>query len=250
MLNTIIWYLLKVKNKLIKFEKANEQLPYRKYLFDELINRYTDEYFKGKRFLEIGPRDGIDTFRLEELNPSEIVIFDLPDKTEKNLQWLKNLKVNHKFIEENFMYLEPDFFEKLGKFDLIYFTGVLYHNPEQLRFLQKLYEKLNFGGILVLESATTRKRQLLNKNAVEILYPTTYRGTTTITHLPSSKAIISWLRMVGFQNIVNSNCYKYENYNAIKKRFACIAEKQESDKQDVYYKKQIEDSPYIIGKSK
>ena len=56
----------------------------------------------------------------------------------------------------------------VGKFDLIYFTGVLYHNPEQLRFIQKLYDKLNYGGVLVLESATTRKRKLINENVVEI----------------------------------------------------------------------------------
>ena len=57
---------------------------------------------------------------------------------------------------------------KFGKFDLVYFTGVLYHNPEQLRFIQKLYDKLNYGGVLVFESATTRKRKFINENVVEI----------------------------------------------------------------------------------
>ena len=147
------------------------------------------------------------------------------------------------------MYIVKDEFDSLGKFDLIYFTGVLYHNPEQLRFLQKIYQKLNDNGVLVLESATTRQRSLINKNVVEILYPSTYRGTTTITHLPSKKAILSWLKMVGFNKIFESNCYKPENYNSKNHRFACIAEKTKDDVQEVYYKKQIEESPYIIGAS-
>jgi len=248
-LNTFIWYLIKVKNYLIRFPKVDSELPYRKYLFDELIDIYSEDYFKNKRFLEIGPRDGEDTFRLEALSPKEMVIFDLPDKTENNLTWIKKLKTNYKFIENNFMYIEKDEFDSLGKFDLIYFTGVLYHNPEQLRFLQKIYQKLNNNGVLVLESATTRKRNLINKNVVEILYPSTYRGTTTITHLPSKKAILSWLEMVGFNKIFESNCYKPENYNSKNHRFACIAEKTKDDVQEVYYKKQIEESPYIIGAS-
>ena len=247
MLNTFIWYL--IKNYLIRFPKVDSELPYRKYLFDELIDIYSEDYFKNKRFLEIGPRDGEDTFRLEALSPKEMVIFDLPDKTENNLTWIKKLKTNYKFIENNFMYIVKDEFDSLGKFDLIYFTGVLYHNPEQLRFLQKIYQKLNDNGVLVLESATTRQRSLINKNVVEILYPSTYRGTTTITHLPSKKAILSWLKMVGFNKIFESNCYKPENYNSKNHRFACIAEKTKDDVQEVYYKKQIEESPYIIGAS-
>tara|TARA_X000000368_G_C23043880_1_gene718236 strand:- start:782 stop:1534 length:753 start_codon:yes stop_codon:yes gene_type:complete len=248
-LNTFIWYLIKVKNYLTRFPKVDSELPYRKYLFDELIDIYSEDYFKNKRFLEIGPRDGEDTFRLEALSPKEMVIFDLPDKTENNLTWIKKLKTNYKFIENNFMYIVKDEFDSLGKFDLIYFTGVLYHNPEQLRFLQKIYQKLNDNGVLVLESATTRQRSLINKNVVEILYPSTYRGTTTITHLPSKKAILSWLKMVGFNKIFESNCYKPENYNSKNHRFACIAEKTKDDVQEVYYKKQIEESPYIIGAS-
>ena len=241
--------MIKVKNYLIRFPKVDSELPYRKYLFDELIDIYSEDYFKNKRFLEIGPRDGEDTFRLEALSPKEMVIFDLPDKTENNLTWIKKLKTNYKFIENNFMYIVKDEFDSLGKFDLIYFTGVLYHNPEQLRFLQKIYQKLNDNGVLVLESATTRQRSLINKNVVEILYPSTYRGTTTITHLPSKKAILSWLKMVGFNKIFESNCYKPENYNSKNHRFACIAEKTKDDVQEVYYKKQIEESPYIIGAS-
>ena len=49
-------------------------------------------------------------------------------------------------------------------FDIIWCTGVLYHNPEQLRFYEEAF--LNIikpGGPLVLETATARKIGIDNK---------------------------------------------------------------------------------------
>ena len=57
MLNTLIWYLIKLKNKIIKKQLANSDLPYRHYLFNELLNKYSTNHFEGKRVLEIGPLD-------------------------------------------------------------------------------------------------------------------------------------------------------------------------------------------------
>ena len=249
MFNRIIWLIKKVFIKLLNEEKSDDTYAYRDYLFKELIESYGKEYFNQKRILEIGPKDGEDTFRLEDLNPSELVLVDLADKEEENNKWINKLKCNFKFIEGNFLYFSQKEYEELGKFDLIYFTGVLYHNPEQLRFLQKLYEKLNFGGVLVLESATTRNKKLIKENAVEVLFPETYRNTTTVSHLPSKKAIVSWLNMVGFEKINISKCYEKEDYNVKDVRFACIAEKEESNKASTYYAKQLKEDSFVIGKS-
>ena len=169
MINFIIWKLKKIYFKLFNKPTSKDTLQYRDYLHRELVEIYGVDYFQNKRILEIGPRDGEDSFRIEEFNPSEYVLIDLPDKEEINLKWLGNLKSNHKFIQTNFLYMTQEDYESLGKFDLIYFTGVLYHNPEQLRFIQKLYDKLNYGGVLVFESATTRKRKFINENVVEIV---------------------------------------------------------------------------------
>ena len=249
MFDLLIFYFKKVLFIITKKEKAQSRLAYRKYLFDELLSNFDKDQFKNKRFLEIGPKDGDDTQRLRELNPKEYIMFDLPDKGNFNSQWTDSLKNNEKLIIKNFLYLTKSEYEDLGKFDLIYFTGVLYHNPEQLRFIKRLYNQLNIDGVLVLESATIRKKALRNTNVVQVWYPETYRNTTTITHLPSKKAIKSWLRMAGFSKIIDSNCYSFENYNVINTRYACIAQKQENDQEAVYYDKQIENSEYIIGGS-
>tara|TARA_Y200000002_G_scaffold324402_1_gene286007 strand:- start:1537 stop:2289 length:753 start_codon:yes stop_codon:yes gene_type:complete len=249
MINLLIYYIKKALLLINKKDKANEIYPYRFHLFQELIQIYGKPFFKDKRFLEIGPKDGDDTERLLSLEPSKYILFDLPDKSVENEKWIENLNINQELIIKNFLYLSQEEYDKLGSFDLIYFTGVLYHNPEQLRFIKKLYDKLNIGGILVLESATIRNYFYRNKNLVQIFYPNTYRDTTTISHLPSKEAIKSWLKMVGFEKIFDSKCYEKENYNVKNLRYACIAEKQDSDKLETYYKKQIEDSDYFIGGS-
>tara|TARA_B100001173_G_scaffold297747_1_gene294657 strand:- start:63 stop:815 length:753 start_codon:yes stop_codon:yes gene_type:complete len=249
MINWTIYTLKKIIRIITGKEKFEGTFAYRKYLFQEVVDYYGKDYFSNKRFLEIGPKDGEDTKRLYSLNPKDYVLFDLPDKETENKKFKDILKEGHELIIKNFLYLDKKEYNDLGTFDLIYFTGVLYHNPEQLRFIKKLYDKLNSGGVLVLESATIRNSLYKKKNVVQIWYPETYRNTTTITHLPSKGAIKSWLNMVGFSNVIDSSCYDPENYNVRNNRYACFAQKKENDKEAVYYEKQIQNSNFKIGGS-
>jgi tRNA (mo5U34)-methyltransferase len=201
-------------------------------------NRRRKRYFnlinkdlKGKRILEIGPRDGCDTVRLDALSPGEIVLFELPSKDSLVNTWIGNIKSKNTIVYKNFMYLSDAEYEELGKFDLVYFAGVLYHNAEQLRFLRKLYKMLNVDGEMLLESATTRNPALMDLNVVEIHYPERYRGATTVTHFPSWKCIKSWLQMVGFKDIVD---YRPDIRKKIG-RYTCVAKKRGPDDGDVFY---------------
>ena len=244
-----IYILKKLLFRLLRKEKFTGTYAYRKYLFQELTSIFSEDQFKNKRFLEIGPKDGEDTERLYTLNPDEHIMFDLPDKSDQNEKWKSKIREKDQLIIKNFLYLTNEEYNDLGKFDLIYFTGVLYHNPEQLRFIKKLYDKLNIGGVLVLESSTIKNRFLRKRNVVELYYPKTFRDTSTITHLPSKQAIKSWLQMSGFSKIIDSKCFDPENYNVRNKRYACFAQKLEGDIEAVYYDKQIQNSTYIIGGS-
>jgi SAM-dependent methyltransferase len=148
------------------------------------------------------------------------------------------------------MYLSLEEQSSLGTFDLIWCTGVLYHNAEQLRFLRKLYKLLNTGGYLVLESATLRlARSVRDGCYVEVHYPDTYRNTGTITHLPTANAIKAWLRMVGFLDIHDSSCFEKENRDLVGQRYACICRKTGVDDGDVYYRKSGQNPEYRFGDS-
>lgn len=223
-----------------------ERLMYRVELFNGLLTLTERGEFNDKRILEIGPKDGCDSKRLASLSPQELVMIDLPDKREGNEKWLSELDTcKTTYIETNFMYMPPEDYQKLGSFSLIWCTGVLYHNPEQMRFLRKLYKLLDVNGYLVLESATLRGLDLLkNEQLVKIYYPETYEQNGNITHLPTANAIKAWLNMVGFKEIHDSNCYEKYDHGVIGDRYACICKKNNIDEGHCYFR-----SPYRYGDS-
>jgi len=237
---------------------SEEPLMYRVHLFNELLSIGGQQTFLKKRALELGPKDGLDSKRLASLQLSELVMMDLPERRERVCTWLSDISCPHTYVEANFLYLSQEDYASLGKFDLIWCTGVLYHNTEQLRFLRKLYKLLNSGGYLALESATLRPAQSLGDECarslrdgcyVEIHYPETYRDTGTITHLPTAGAIKAWLQMAGFQEIHDSKCYERDNRGLIGQRYACIAKKSGDDKANIYYSKSGQNPEYRFGDS-
>jgi len=159
-----------------------------------------DELPHGGRILEIGPKHGLDTRLLATLEPRELVTVDLPEKGDTIASWLGEIP-GARHIEANVLYLSDSERAALGRFDVVWCLGVLYHNVEQLRLLRRLYELTAEGGIVVVESSTTRNRLLAGRNVVELHWPDTYRGVPTITHLPTRRAIASWLEMVGFTDV-------------------------------------------------
>jgi len=232
------------------FPAPPEALAYRIELFAELAALAGPEAFQKTRALEIGPRDGLDSKRLASMAPAELVMIDLPEKRAVNEVWLKELSCPHKYIEANLMYMSGAEHDALGQFRLVWCTGVLYHNAEQMRLLRKLYRLLEPGGYLVLESATLRAaRRLRDGCFVEIHYPETYRNTGTVTHLPTRGAIRAWLKMVGFQEIHDSKCYRRYNRDLTDQRYACLCRKTDQDDADGYYQKSGLNPMYRFGDS-
>jgi SAM-dependent methyltransferase len=85
-------------------------------------------------------------------------------------QWLPGLSESPiEVIFGNFMY--DEIFATLTPFDVIWCTGVLYHNPEQLRFVRQLFDATAPGGLLVIETATARRPQTRRENCIEVWYP-------------------------------------------------------------------------------
>jgi hypothetical protein len=202
---------------------------YRGHLFDELVVRLAGK--RPARILEIGPKDGFDTARLLSLKPDQLLMIDLADKAANNDIWYPKLaRPGVELRYGNFMY-EP-WVEDLEPFDIVWCTGVLYHNPEQLRMIARLFDLTRLGGLMVLESATARRRFLGNENCVELWYPPPegatkkkYHISSNVTHLPSRKAIESWMSMVGFVDNRLSNAHRLQGRKLARTRAAFIAER-------------------------
>jgi SAM-dependent methyltransferase len=225
---------------------------YRAALFDDL--RAYSNGVKLRRILEIGPKDGQDTRRLLGLEPEELVVIDLPRMKDASEQWLRELDRSRlRYISANFMY--SDLVEEWDPFDCIWCTGVLYHNPEQLRMLKRLFDRLHRGGILVIESATIRRPWLRHANCVEIIYPPSekierkYHLSRNITHVPSAKALASWLAMVGFHRIVRSECHRKSSAALARHRAAYLATKPLEPRDGTYYSLDG-DEGFVIGRAR
>ncbi|MBI1245713.1 MAG: methyltransferase domain-containing protein [Alphaproteobacteria bacterium] len=202
---------------------------YRGHLFDELVARLAGK--RPLRILEIGPKDGLDTARLLTLAPEQMLLVDLEDKRAENDVWLPKLARPGLEIRYGNLMYEP-WVDDLEPFDLVWCTGVLYHNPEQLRMVARLFDLTRPGGLLVLESATARRRFLANENCVEIWYPSPqgavkrkYHISSNVTHLPSRKAIESWMAMSGFIDIRTSAALRLQSRALARDRAAFIAER-------------------------
>lgn len=224
---------------------------HRRYLFDELRDHLQGR--PARRVLEIGPKDGLDTRRLLTLEPERLTLVDLPRLEASNRVWLQQLDSPRiQYVSANLMYSAE--VAALPPFDVVWCTGVLYHNPEQLRFVRRLYDLLVPGGILVLESATIRRRRLRRENCVEIIYPPSeetkqrYHLSANITHLPSARAIASWLAMVGFDPVCRSACHGRISGGLAAARAAFLATKPRAPRPGAYYRFPGEDG-YELGKS-
>tara|TARA_Y100000589_G_C27189069_1_gene643943 strand:+ start:1194 stop:1961 length:768 start_codon:yes stop_codon:yes gene_type:complete len=241
--------ILRSLNKLNILQLKN----YRELLFEEL------KVIKNKtnlNILEIGPKDGFDTMQLLKLNPKKLTLIDLPNKKEEINNWIKKIdSSNINIYYENIMY--EDSIIKDSPYDIIWCTGVLYHNPEQLRFLKRLYKVLKPGGLLIIETATSRKIGFKNDIGVVEIWDDIdnktkrkYHLSQNISHLPNKVAIKIWLKQVGFNDIKSSECFK--NSPLLKyKRAAFLAIKpldEKENKNKTYYN--LDNLNYEIGESK
>jgi SAM-dependent methyltransferase len=204
----------------------HDDRDYRLFLFEHLQARLDGR--RPGRVLEVGPRDGVDSARLATLNPERLILADLPHAKETLEAALAKRGILDK-VELRYGNIMYDrVLEDVLPFDLIWCTGVLYHNPEQLRMIVRLFDWLGPDGLLVLETATARRAITRDQACVEIWHdvPDGLRRRThvssNVTHLPSRRAVAAWLAMAGFADIEHSPCHRRQSYGLDRNRAAFI----------------------------
>jgi SAM-dependent methyltransferase len=224
---------------------------YRTYLFEHLQARLGGR--KPGRMLEVGPRDGVDTERLVTLGADRLILADLPHAREvlETALSKRSLLDAVELRYGNIMY--DKVLEDVLPFDVIWCTGVLYHNPEQLRMIVRLYDWLAPDGLLVLETATARRFLDRDRAVVEIWHDVPRRVhvrchvSPNVTHLPSRAAISAWLAMAGFADIEHSPCHRQQSFSLSRNRAAFVCRRPVLEAGATYYVKTRENFP--VGRS-
>jgi len=86
--------------------------------------------------------------------------------------------------------------EKLQAFDTVFSMGVLYHRRSPIDHMMQLRHCLKPGGELVLETL------VIDGDENQVLVPKgRYAKMRNVWFIPSSKAIILWLKRCGYKNI-------------------------------------------------
>lgn len=127
-------------------------------LYDNLLNKfYNKETFENKTILDIGCNAGGNLIELSKFNPKNLTGIDYSSFYIKqceymlNLKNIKNYKVfNYKFCDE---YDYKKYENDLGKFDVIFCLGVIYHCKKKT--VQDILNYLYNNGKKIIMSSQT-----------------------------------------------------------------------------------------------
>jgi tRNA (mo5U34)-methyltransferase len=156
-----------------------------------LIEPYFD--LEGKIVGDIGCNNGYYLFRMLKSNPKKLVGFD-----PSALNYMQFLLINH-FLKSDIVY------EMLGvehialyehRFDLLFCLGVLYHRSDPIATLKSLYQGLNGGGELILDTF------MIDGDSEVALSPRkSYSKIPNVYFIPTIPALKNWCYRAGFERV-------------------------------------------------
>ena len=155
----------------------------------------------GKRAIDIGCANGLFAFAAEKRGASEVLAVD---HTKNNIECLEKVLIPHlnsnvKAMQVNVLDLDPQIH---GTFDLVIFSGVLYHLRYPFWALKIIREILNDGGTLILETGIHE-----DFNRTALMYcpkpadsPQSSRGGNACTFF-NEKALYETLAFFGMRHL-------------------------------------------------
>ena len=108
------------------------------------------EDLTGLRVLDLGARDGFFSFECEKRGAAEVIALDYSPVELTGFSVAKLLLDSKvKWVTANVYKLDQ---LNLGKFDLVLFFGVIYHLRNPYLAIDQIYDVLNLGGKVMVES--------------------------------------------------------------------------------------------------
>lgn len=167
----------------------------------------TADFLAGKRVLDIGSNAGFDTLYLSTLNPSKIVgieptalfydqslllwaMYDCPNLSYRKIGWQDARGVG------------------LGPFDVINCQGVLYHEPSPMQLIDTLFELLDPGGTLVLETHIS-----MGEDKTARFVEGAFWGDMSWFWVPTIPTLSAMLRVRGFEDVDVRSSFSVDSKN-------------------------------------
>ncbi len=148
---------------------------------------------KDKIVGDIGCNNGYYLFRMLEEKPKKLIGFD-----PSNLFFTQFSFINH-FVKSEIVY-EMLGVEHVGmyehKFDTLFCLGVLYHRSDPISTLKSLYQGLNSGGELILDTFIIDGEDDIALTPLE-----RYSKIPNIYFIPTVNALKNWCYRAGFKSI-------------------------------------------------
>lgn len=146
----------------------------------------------GKKVADIGCNNGYYMFRFLEDAPAKVVGFD-PSALFKSQFDLINHFVKSDIVYELFGVEHLPFYEE--KFDVIFCLGVLYHRSDPVAMLKSLFQGLERGGEVYLDTF------IIEGEEPYALCPQgSYSKITNVYFVPTLKALENWCIKAGFSS--------------------------------------------------
>lgn len=187
-------------------KKARLMMPWRKGPFD-LFGLFIDTEWRSdqkynflrphfnltnKKVADIGCNNGYYMFRFLEDSPAKVVGFDPSALFQSQFDL-----INH-FVKSNIVYEllgveHLPFYEE--KFDVIFCLGVLYHRSDPVAMLKALFQGLEKGGEVYLDTFI-----IAGDEPYALCPQGSYSKITNVYFVPTLKALENWCIKAGFSS--------------------------------------------------
>lgn len=169
--------------------KWNRLLPY----FRSFIN-------KESMVADLGCNNGYFILRLlNELTPRAVIGFEPVHRNFLQYLLLQSVFPPHHLVHNQgiFLLLGYEFLRYFPrKFNVILCLGILYHHPNPLNILELIAKTLKPGGRILIDC-----QGVLGEEPFALFPEERYAGKRNFWFLPTSTALINWLKRIGFKDI-------------------------------------------------
>ena len=171
--------------------------------------RLPQDFFKGRRVLDIGAWSGGFSFYFERLGAT-VVALDVMSPEQSGFDEMKTMVGGNASLVRKTVYdLDP---AEDGMFDVVFYQGVFYHLKHPILALEKINAVLPLGGVVFGGGTTSDtyfghdglsinpKEKALNDFPLAFFVRDNFLGDKSNWWIPNRACLAAWLKRCGFES--------------------------------------------------